>query len=51
MRQAESLTESNVLELESHLNEAIADLVGKGLTEKKAFLVASRRPKLPYCGN
>jgi len=43
VRQAESVTQANIDELEGHLREGIAAFVAKGLTEEEAFLVASMR--------
>lgn len=43
VQRTESVTQANIDELMEHLHESIADLVGKGLTDEEAFLVASKR--------
>lgn len=43
LARAESVSDDNVQELEEHLREIIAELVGKGLTQKEAFTVGKAR--------
>jgi hypothetical protein len=45
--QSPSYRAENLAELESHLRDSVGTLVGRGLTEEEAFLIAARRVGAP----
>ena len=43
LKSEDSLTEADIVELESHLRDIMDDLTENGLSEEEAFIIASRR--------